>query len=223
MSLGVPCSKPAWNSSTKPRSKPSPLSKAIQPSAWDDTTRPQFKPLDLNDGENKGPSTGNTPQKPNRTNTFRPPATSSPISYLGKLSSSNRTIRKIPPGILIDQYESILSSKNQGDKDHRDALRRLRKLILSDGVPNNIDLRSNRTLCSLRGRIWKALLGVYRISALEYVTLVERGACDVYDKITNDAFRTLPKDKRFRDRVDDGMICRALNAFVWKSKGIFLV
>ncbi|KAI8807707.1 rab-GTPase-TBC domain-containing protein, partial [Cladochytrium replicatum] len=70
----------------------------------------------------------------------------------------------------------------------------------------------------LRGRVWKILLGTYRISALHYVILVERGGCAVYDKIKNDTFRTMPKDAKFTAKVSENMLSRVLNAFVWKAK-----
>ncbi|KAI8907766.1 rab-GTPase-TBC domain-containing protein, partial [Powellomyces hirtus] len=70
--------------------------------------------------------------------------------------------------------------------------------------------------CSLRGRIWKVLLGIYRVSSTEYLSLIERGPCSVYEKIKNDTFRTLATDKKFLATVDENMLSRVLNAFVWK-------
>ncbi|KAI9347192.1 rab-GTPase-TBC domain-containing protein [Zopfochytrium polystomum] len=94
-------------------------------------------------------------------------------------------------------------------------MRRLRKVVLADGIPDD-ELSSAP---GLRGRIWKALIGVYKVSALEYITLVEKGRCDVYDsKIKNDTFRTLATDAQFVGRVDEGLLARLLNAFVWKVK-----
>ncbi|KAI9003888.1 rab-GTPase-TBC domain-containing protein [Hyaloraphidium curvatum] len=94
-------------------------------------------------------------------------------------------------------------------------MRALRALVLSDGLPEAAE-DGNR--CGLRGRVWKALLGVQRISAAEYVTLLERKECDAHDKIRNDAFRTLATDKRFTERVGENVLLRVLNAFVWKSR-----
>ncbi len=75
---------------------------------------------------------------------------------------------------------------------------------------------------SLRGKVWKLLLGTYKISALEYITLVTKGPSSVYDKIKNDTFRTLATDKKFLQTVDENMLSRVLNAFAWKTKGTIL-
>ncbi|KAJ3194387.1 hypothetical protein HK101_002860 [Irineochytrium annulatum] len=110
-------------------------------------------------------------------------------------------------------------------KEGVEGSRRLRRLILSEGVPDHEETFASTTApapttpsCSLRGRIWKALLGIYRVSALEYVTLNNKGPCDVYDKLKNDTFRTLATDRLFKSRVDEGTLRRCLNAFVWKAK-----
>ena len=63
------------------------------------------------------------------------------------------------------------------------------------------------------------ILGIYRVSAMEYVGLIAKGASEVHDKIRNDTFRTLATDRQFLQRVDEGMLSRVLNAFVWKMKG----
>lgn len=74
---------------------------------------------------------------------------------------------------------------------------------------------------NLRGQVWKALLGIYRISAIDYVRLIERGVCPVVaEKIDNDVFRTLATDKSFQKNVSNDMITRVLNAFVWKAQGL---
>ena len=67
--------------------------------------------------------------------------------------------------------------------------------------------------------MWKALLGIQRVSAAEYVSLVDRKECDVFDKIKNDTFRTMATDRRFGEKVTENMLLRLLNAFVWKARG----
>ena len=37
--------------------------------------------------------------------------------------------------------------------------------------------------------------------------------------VKNDTFRTLATDKEFKGRVDEDMLIRLLEAFIWKSKG----
>lgn len=61
-------------------------------------------------------------------------------------------------------------------------------------------------------------MGVYKVSTQEYVSYIERGPSEVYDKIKNDTFRTLATDKKFLSKVNEAMLSRVLNAFVWKSK-----
>lgn len=121
---------------------------------------------------------------------------------------------------LADSYESVLCGGYATDRELQGALKKLRKMVLCDGVPDEEASKKRLSSASgLRGRIWKALLGIHRISALDYITLLEKGPCDVYDsKIKNDTFRTLATDHCFTGRVEEGMIARVLNAFVWKAK-----
>jgi len=37
--------------------------------------------------------------------------------------------------------------------------------------------------------------------------------------VKNDTFRTLATDKEFKGKVDEEMLIRLLEAFIWKSKG----
>lgn len=71
----------------------------------------------------------------------------------------------------------------------------------------------------LRSQVWKAVLGMYKVSSLEYVTFIKRGASPLQDKIMNDVFRTCATDKMFLEVVNHDMITRVLNAFVWKAMG----
>ncbi|ORY39587.1 TBC-domain-containing protein [Rhizoclosmatium globosum] len=94
-------------------------------------------------------------------------------------------------------------------------LRTLRHLILTQGIPHSPTPLPPQ---DLRCRIWKLLLGVYKTSADEYVALVSKGPSPVFDKIKNDAFRTLMGDKGFGKVVEEGMLVRVLNAFAWRAK-----
>ncbi|KAI8916411.1 rab-GTPase-TBC domain-containing protein [Gorgonomyces haynaldii] len=69
----------------------------------------------------------------------------------------------------------------------------------------------------LRTKVWKALLGVYKINAQEYIQLVRRGPSPMMDKIQNDTFRTLKTDEDFTNNVSQDSLTRLLNAFVWKA------
>ncbi|KAJ3284634.1 hypothetical protein HK104_009835 [Borealophlyctis nickersoniae] len=90
----------------------------------------------------------------------------------------------------------------------RKNLKKLRMKILTDGLPENASDTESPNRCSLRGKVWKIVLGVYRISGLEYLSLIDRGRCDIWNKITNDTFRTLATDKKFWERVDESMLKR---------------
>ncbi|KAJ3014337.1 hypothetical protein HKX48_005213 [Thoreauomyces humboldtii] len=122
---------------------------------------------------------------------------------------------------VTQRYETLLARRNASDSELRETLRTLRRTILQDGLPDPPDATTNlpgRASCTLRGRVWKVLLGIYRVSAGEYLGLVERGPSAVYDKIKNDTFRTLATDRKFLARVDEGMLSRLLNGFVWKME-----
>ncbi|TPX38484.1 hypothetical protein SeLEV6574_g07765 [Synchytrium endobioticum] len=119
--------------------------------------------------------------------------------------------------VLAAMYETHLNTPSKSDREVRDALKTLRRMIVENGLPDGADDSADGS-CSLRGRIWKILLGIYRVSAMEYVALIAKGASDVHDKIRNDTFRTLATDRKFLKRVDEGMLSRVLNAFVWKVR-----
>lgn len=71
---------------------------------------------------------------------------------------------------------------------------------------------------SIRCRVWKALLGVYHVSAGEYLQYVAKGPSPMFEKVNNDTFRTLATDKKFLERVQESMLVRVLNAQVWKTQ-----
>lgn len=67
-----------------------------------------------------------------------------------------------------------------------------------------------------RQRTWKLFLGLGadRISAQNYLKLVERGPSPYYDKIKKDTDRTFKSDAGFHARVSEGQLIRLLNAFI---------
>lgn len=68
--------------------------------------------------------------------------------------------------------------------------------------------------CSLRGLVWKVLLGTIHIDAALYVSLVARGPSAEDVKIREDTFRTFQGDAEFRRRVHEDKLSRINNAFV---------
>lgn len=68
---------------------------------------------------------------------------------------------------------------------------------------------------SIRARTWKVLLGVGRLDAARYSSLVGKGEHARYGlKIRNDTFRTFKNCKAFEAAVPEARIVRVLNAFV---------
>ncbi|KJE91044.1 mitotic check point protein [Capsaspora owczarzaki ATCC 30864] len=117
---------------------------------------------------------------------------------------------------LRAKYEQLLEQGNTNPQDTSALLAQLRDLILKHGIPEEPSGqlgRANSTSCTLRGRIWKVLLGVQRLDAEYYIALVKAGKAHVHQKIRNDTFRTLRSDKTFSSIVTEAELIRVLNAF----------
>ncbi|KAJ7287389.1 bub2 protein [Mycena rebaudengoi] len=109
---------------------------------------------------------------------------------------------------ILNQPKVSSKSRSSGDID--DGTRKLRRMILVDGIPSAADP-------TLRPRIWKILLRVNNLSSETFLGYVARGPCEVREKIRNDTFRTLATDRGFKERVREDMLIRLLDAFVWRS------
>ncbi|KAL1747072.1 rab-GTPase-TBC domain-containing protein [Schizophyllum fasciatum] len=103
------------------------------------------------------------------------------------------------------------SSKSRASGEPDDGTKKLRRMILVEGIPSQADP-------TLRPRIWKILLRVSDLSANTFLRYVSRGPCEVREKIRNDTFRTLATDRGFKERVREDMLVRLLDAFVWRSQ-----
>jgi len=103
-----------------------------------------------------------------------------------------------------------LSSKTRTPDDVEESVKKLRRLILIEGIPSKADP-------TLRYRIWKILLRVNDLPAETFLEYVARGPCEVREKIRNDTFRTLATDRGFKERVREDMLVRLLDAFVWRN------
>ncbi|KAI9307406.1 rab-GTPase-TBC domain-containing protein [Cunninghamella echinulata] len=108
---------------------------------------------------------------------------------------------------LLNGVATILSRKHNHPSDSENSLMDLRISILSNTCPQEY-----------RGLLWKLFLRLNDISANSYITLVERGASSMDDKIRNDTFRTLTTDNDFLEQVSEDMLIRVLNAFVWLNE-----
>ncbi|KAJ8518199.1 hypothetical protein ONZ45_g4703 [Pleurotus djamor] len=109
---------------------------------------------------------------------------------------------------LLNQPKS--ASRSRGSADPDEGIKKLRRLILVDGIPSAVDP-------TLRPRIWKILLRVNEVPADLFLEYVSRGPCEVREKIRNDTFRTLATDRGFKERVQEDMLVRLLDAFVWRN------
>mmetsp|Transcript_23386 Transcript_23386/g.92935 ORF Transcript_23386/g.92935 Transcript_23386/m.92935 type:complete len:310 (-) Transcript_23386:1175-2104(-) len=114
------------------------------------------------------------------------------------------------------KYEGLLGRGNgkNVDGEANARLEKLKELILWEGLP---DSASDGGFCgrgSLRGTVWKALLGVADVNVDEYLQLVDKGASNDYQKIFNDVYRTFSKHEEYTSRVPREMLVRLLNAFV---------
>ncbi|TRM69261.1 rab-GTPase-TBC domain-containing protein [Schizophyllum amplum] len=103
------------------------------------------------------------------------------------------------------------SSKSRASGEPDDGTKKLRRMILVEGIPSQADP-------TLRPRIWKILLRVTDLSANTFLRYVSRGPCEVREKIRNDTFRTLATDRGFKERVREDMLVRLLDAFVWRNR-----
>ncbi|KAK0195896.1 related to cell cycle arrest protein BUB2 [Armillaria ostoyae] len=122
------------------------------------------------------------------------------------MSSSTATAHSFAR--LLNQPKISSKSRSSGEVD--DGTKKLRRMILVDGIPSATDP-------TLRPRIWKILLRINDLSADTYLKYVARGPCEVREKIRNDTFRTLATDRGFKERVREDMLVRLLDAFVWKN------
>ncbi|KAJ3864482.1 MAG: bub2 protein [Lentinula lateritia] len=111
---------------------------------------------------------------------------------------------------ILSKPKYSSKSRSSGVDDDDSNLKKLRRMILVEGIPSSVDP-------TLRPRIWKILLRVNDISASSYLQYVSRGPCEVREKIRNDTFRTLATDRGFKERVREDMLVRLLDAFVWRN------
>lgn len=90
----------------------------------------------------------------------------------------------------------------------------LRSLVLLAGLPSDGNALNASARCSLRGLVWKALLGLGPLDPLEYSSLVRKGPSADDHRVREDARRTFSKNDDFCARVPNAKIIRVLNAYV---------
>ncbi|EGG24216.1 RabGAP/TBC domain-containing protein [Cavenderia fasciculata] len=121
---------------------------------------------------------------------------------------------------LRQKYMDIIDHGNKHPQTVQQNLHLLRKTILMEGLPleSEEEIKDRRSdsssQCSLRGLVWKILLGIRDLEPDRYLELLERGQSDQYQKIRKDISRTFMKDAEFSQSVSQDKLSRCLNAFV---------
>lgn len=136
-----------------------------------------------------------------------PAPSPSPSTAPGDRNFSISSVDPNDPAGTVRRFNRLLNkphtSKTYRTKaDIEDALKRLRRYILAEGVPTELVSDSQNStsreilmtfICnqdpSLRPRIWKIFLQVDTVDAAAYIRYVRKGPCPVREKIRNDTFR----------------------------------
>jgi cell cycle arrest protein BUB2 len=105
--------------------------------------------------------------------------------------------------------EFLASAKSSSPQSAVSKLNDLRCIILFQGLSN--EGKYDKTV---RGKVWKIMLGLDSISSDNYISLVAKHESNKYSKIRGDSFRTFPKDVEFKNSVSEVEIIRLLNSFV---------
>lgn len=121
---------------------------------------------------------------------------------------------------LRERYHSVVNANCTRDLDS------IRRLILLEGLPLDANALHTELFgrCSLRGLLWKALLGIGCVDADEYACLVGRGPSTDDSRVREDARRTFAKSDDFTTRVPTDKLIRVLNAYVvWRGnrRGVY--
>ncbi|KAI8455339.1 rab-GTPase-TBC domain-containing protein [Phakopsora pachyrhizi] len=136
--------------------------------------------------------------------------TSNQIITRSKKSRSEDQLSKPPIVAFSGILWPIGSNSERTESEIDQAHRALRHQILTN--PYN-EVKASQ----LRSTTWKILLGVLDCPADYYYDLVSRPQSNFYGKIRNDTFRTLATDSTFKKRVQEDMLVRLLESFVWRS------
>ena len=130
------------------------------------------------------------------------------------LQSSNKFNKNTHNNLrLRDRFEQLLKARNVEPSVQMNSLR---QLVLTDGIPEESTAEQNtwKTKCTLRGKIWKVLLGVSKVDAAQYLNLIAKGPSKHSSKINDDLHRTLASTVSFTSRVPQAKLCRLLNGYV---------
>lgn len=150
----------------------------------------------------------------------------------GKSNMENKNLMKVFNAILDSYYRAISEKKT---KQAEQILSKIRKTVLLHGIPEEPNVyrlmkvpndafpkmeievpRIRKTEMTMRGRVWKVLLGINGIKQSEYLSLVRKRECRCYSKIRGDTGRTFATDILFQQRVNEQRLVRVLNSFTHK-------
>ena len=118
-----------------------------------------------------------------------------------------------------DRLREIYEGMLKNDPNTNININTIKKMILFAGVPDltQEERDSVATKASLRGRLWKILLGVTHVDGKRYLGLVERVPCVIVaDKIGNDVGRTFAKELDDTKKILSPLY-RLLSAFAYLS------
>ncbi|CAM9185191.1 unnamed protein product [Choristocarpus tenellus] len=113
-----------------------------------------------------------------------------------------------------------LLERGDGSVSLADRVKTLKRMVISKGLPagdhdfGRQGAQSLNSEFSLRGLVWKVLLGSVHMDVMLYLHLVGQGASWADAKIRDDTFRTFRGDQEFRRRVPEDKLSRVNNAFV---------
>lgn len=123
--------------------------------------------------------------------------------------------------VLRMKFEQLV--EQESDKEYHVRLNMIRQIVLMEGIPpqSHEELRQENIdhMCSLRGKIWKLLLGVRNVDGEKYLHSVQQGPSRLSEKISNDTKRTFQHDTLFGKIVNEAKLIRLLNAFVNYTTG----
>jgi len=150
----------------------------------------------------------------------------------GKSNMDNKNLMKVFSAILESYYRAISGKET---KEAEKILSKIRKKVLLHGIPEETSVyqprkvsndtfpkmeievpRIRNTEMTMRGRVWKVLLGINGIKQSEYLSLVKQRECKCYPKIRGDTGRTFATDVLFQQRVNEQRLVRVLNSFTHK-------
>jgi len=150
----------------------------------------------------------------------------------GKSNMENKNLMMVFNAILDSYYRAISEKKT---KQAEQTLSKIRKTVLLHGIPEEANVYRlmkepkdafprmeievppiRNTEMTMRGRVWKVLLGINGIKQSEYLSLVARKECKCYAKIRGDTGRTFATDDLFQQRVNEQRLVRVLNSFTHK-------